>query len=536
MGQKILGLDFGTYSIKGTLIERHWREFTVLDVFERENDADLALNVFQQMGYNLQKFLEDNPLPPDTTLMVALPAPFVRYRFLELPFSNLKKIDHAMEFELENYVPVDMEKVWSDYHVLSTNKHGSHVLSAYTQIDDFRAFLAMLEQHAIEPKQIGAALAHVSHLSRVALLPTSGHYVLLDVGHRSTGFVAFEGEFVRTLRTLGMGGEEITKALASALDISTQEAERIKRHDVTLHPYLEGTTLSRADEVVQEVLRDWMVQIRQAVAAYEQEGARRRIDALYLFGGGSRLSGLTQVLSSVLKVNVVSLDSLAFTPHHLRDRAHVMPTFVSSFAIALSAVSAPKQVRLNFRRGEFAYRGDIEDVEAGLKKAAVWLALILGIGLLHYNVSHSLMSGRADSVRRQMKQILVGPEWTTPMKSKTFGLNAALSLLNQKTQSLEERQAILMGSRTRSPLLILQTLSERLPAADLIKLNVDTLTITETTVKLEGSVMSREELDKIEAALRETPIFSEVKREKEERGQKEGVQFKLSLMVRGEEV
>lgn len=528
MGQHILGLDFGSYSTKATLIEKNWSDFSVVGFFERINDLDPALTPHQQMTYNLQKFLEEYPLPPDTAVMVAVPAHLMGYRFLELPFTNAKKIEQSMDFELENHIPLDLEKVWFDYHVLSTDKTTSRILVAYTMLDDFMSLLSLCEKNDLNPRRIGGQEADLTLLAHVAMLPQAGQYALIDFGHHKTSLVIFENKELRHIRTFSVGSHALTQKIAVALGVSEAEAERLKCESLELYPSLDGNTPLAA--VASKMIREWLVTIRQSLAAYTQSGESRRVEALYTLGGGSRLPGFHKVLSSELKMNVTTLDVLAFTPHTLREPASMMPSCAPSLATALGALRRPKQIDINLRRGDYAYRGDIEGVEQGAKAVAVWVAAIVAAGILHYSVSYMSLSGRVAQVHKQTTEIL-GKDLGATVKGKNFSLSSALSIVSGKIDELKKKIGDLAGDDAApSPLAVLAEVSARMPKTDdKFKVDIDSLNVTETLVKMDGRTTSFEAVDKIKQALSESPQFADIKADNVAKGLKDEVKFSLSL-------
>lgn len=533
MGQKILGLDLGSYSIKGTLIERTWQDFSVLDYFERANESDPALNPFQQLNYNLQKFLEEHPLPPDTLVMASMPGHLLQYRILEIPLANSKKIEQAMEFELENYIPFDLEKVWFDYHVLSIEKGTSRILCAYTQLEDFKGILNVYLQNGLNPRQLSGDAADLVYLAHVAMLPQDGQYALVDFGHKKTSIVIMDGQRPRYIRSLVIGSNTITHAIAEHFAISEGEADLLKQEKAELHAG-NSAALGEGEEaqfakLVHDLVQHLIVNIRQTFAAYAEEHRDNQVQALYLLGGGSRLKGLQQALASNLKMNVTTLDSLAFTPHRLADPDKVMMSCPQSFATALKALNWPRQLHLNFRKADFAYRGDVEGLSYGVKRAAIWLAVILGIAIFHYEVSHFMLSRKVNSVRAEAKEVL-GKDWASVTKGKGFSLNSALSMVGGKTAELQEKLASISGNKDElSPLLVLREISRQVPKKDQVKMDIDNLNITEDLVRIEGKTNSFEAVDLIKQSLAGSKYFHNVKMDNVAKGLRDEVKFTLSF-------
>mgnify|MGYP001605866582 CR=1 FL=1 len=96
---------------------------------------------------------------------------------IDLPFSNFKKIDSTIEFEVENYLPLPLEEVVVDYEILSSNKNDSKVLVSYVRKGELIKYLTLFSAIELDPQFIGAEPVEVPNLlklgyrSRRGLMP-----------------------------------------------------------------------------------------------------------------------------------------------------------------------------------------------------------------------------------------------------------------------------------------------------------------------------------------------------------------------------
>ena len=83
----------------------------------------------------------------------ALPGDAVTHRILELPFSDRKRLDQTVPFELESHLPFELEETVIDFQVLDTGADGaSHVLAVSAPKTAVREHLAMLAAAGIDPR------------------------------------------------------------------------------------------------------------------------------------------------------------------------------------------------------------------------------------------------------------------------------------------------------------------------------------------------------------------------------------------------
>src|SRR3989344_6064781 len=104
MSQRILGIDVGSHSIKVAEIERGLRGFQLVGFFEQPVMNSETLGKEGAATQALLKLFEEYNLPSDL-VYPALPGQASSLRVIDLPFTDFKKIDQTIEFEMENYLP-----------------------------------------------------------------------------------------------------------------------------------------------------------------------------------------------------------------------------------------------------------------------------------------------------------------------------------------------------------------------------------------------------------------------------------------------
>ena len=132
MATKIVGLDLGSHSVKlcelvTTLRNFEWVAFDTEPVLRLDEETPGYLALAQAA----KRLLERRGLIGETTVC-ALPPGLASSVMLELPFSQKKKIEMILPFQLDEVLPFDVEEVIFDYQVVSQREDGSaKVLASY---------------------------------------------------------------------------------------------------------------------------------------------------------------------------------------------------------------------------------------------------------------------------------------------------------------------------------------------------------------------------------------------------------------------
>ncbi len=524
MPQVILGIDVGSYSIKVARAERSLGEFYVTDFYELPLVTHDVLTPEQATTALLTKFFEEKKWQYDTVVS-SLSGYQCSSRVLEFPFNQPKKIDSALEFELETHVPFSIEDLAIDYIILEKTPNHSKVLSFYTPKAELVKFLNILTQAAAEPRYVGVECVDLAGLHLSGMLPPEGYYILLDIGHSKTNLCVMEGSELRFARTLAIGGKNITHEIARKLEIDLETAEGMKVKQGQVSPFETGDKLAA---VIQEVVDELLIHIRQTLFAY-YEGGGKKIEAVYLTGGTSKLAGLDQYLSTNLRLNVSPLDVLDYSYTRLSDPEAARTVVAPSLALLFRALYPSKVNALNFRSGEFAYKRDLQMISGWSRQVAVMAVLVVFMGILYFGMSLYLLGSHEKSMNRSVSDLV--SQGLQGLKKPPKGAQEALSLVNSRISETKDRLQKLEGGNELSALEILRLLSGALPPKQDLKLEVDDLNVASDHVRFEGRTTSYEAVDKVKNSLEKIPQFKNVQTGNVRKGVQDEIKFSLSFDI-----
>ncbi|QQR80931.1 MAG: pilus assembly protein PilM [Deltaproteobacteria bacterium] len=449
MSEKILGIDRGSFSIKVAEIERHMGKFQLVGFYEQP--VVTAENVSREQAETqaLQKLFEEYNLKPDH-IYTALPGQLTSNRVIDLPFSDFKKVDQTIEFEMENYIPLTLEEMLIDYIILNSTKTESRVLVSYSTKSDFVQFLNFMNTANVDPRFVGSETVELGNVMKLGVLQPEGAYALIDIGHEKTNIVIFIGNQLQFSRTVMFGGKDLTQSIADALNVPLDEAERLKvdmGHLGSEADSADATTRAISD-AIKKPMDDILLSLKQTFLSFQQTRGEV-VQALLLCGGTSRLPGIDQYIEKEIHKNVSFLDCLDFPFNHLADSSWCRPVAVTALSLAYRGILGSTIRDVQFRRGEFAYQGEVKDLVSLTKQVAVLLGVIFVFASVTFGASYFSLKGKAKS---QMAKITSTVQETLPdiPKKSLSSPNTILSTLNSKISEAEDKRKRL---KTRRPLL-----------------------------------------------------------------------------------
>ncbi len=512
MSQTILGVDVGSYSVKVAEIVRSFNHFELLHFYERVIPYNDVLTPEESTTSALTGLVEENGLHWDS-LITVIPGQNVACREISLPFGSAKKVEQTIQFELENFLPFPIDEVAYDYYIVRSDKTSSDVLVAYVTKAALGKFLSTMQGGGMDPRRVGVEGAELINLMHIGMVPPEGSYAMVDIGHSKTTLTICQGKRLIFLRTILIGGRHYTEAIAHALHIPFEEAEKLKIEIGQLpiegeEPQLDEITKTVV-KVLQEVTSELVLQIRQTFFGYHDKNGEI-VSGLYLSGGSSRIRGIDRYLSHRLKLNAIFLNCFDF--HFCKigqSEAHpqVLPM---ALAIALRGVAPVGLPDLNFRQGDFAYKGNVQQLGGGIRRGMLAVAAIFLLAIAYYGIRSYTLSSSVDQMNKEIKQLVKQAIPVVDEKTVT-NPTAGLRVVRSRLTEVNERLQKLSGILYRDTLNVLYEISSKLPPRAELPLDVDDLQFMDAgKVRLKGSTNSQESFNKIKAALVASPLFKNV--------------------------
>jgi general secretion pathway protein L len=518
---RILGLDLGSYSVKGILFESNIRGYTTkayAEVRRAEGDRTETLRAA------VQELLTQHPMQADQVI-VALPGQALMTHAFTLPFTDPKRLEAALPFEVESQLPFDLSEVLFDYQIVGQKaKTSSDVLVGVVRKEELTWLMQLLTELKLDPRVIthpGFTYQNF-FLQTPALFDGMGEaeaVAVVDIGHeRTTVAIGRPSVGVEFSRTFSGGGRELSRALSTEFQTPLAEAHQWKETYGALASAAtaQGPDAERAAAAFVRGLQPVLRELRPTFKAFTSR-SRRQVGAVVLCGGTSRLKGIAEQLERDLHLQVKVLALPTEASSVVPPEVH--PTAAQAYALALRGqASGAKAPRFNLRRGEFGFKGDFDYVKDKIGLLASFAATLLLLFIAGGVVRNSVLArneAKVDAVLCKTTERILG-------KCET-NYDRAINLL----RGVESPAAALPKMTAVN---FLAEVTQRIPTEVPVKL--DRIQIDLDRIILQGETDSSKEIDTLSTALKGHRCFREVspgKVEKAKDGQK--VTFRLDIQV-----
>jgi type IV pilus assembly protein PilM len=230
-------------------------------------------------------------------------------REIALPAMPEKELRQSLGFQVQEFIPMPVEEAVLDYHLIEEIEIDGRQMLRLLLVAAQKAMVDTLVSAATNAKlePVGLDLVPFAMVRAVGAtgagmeLDRTGGEAVVDVGAHVTNIVVHAAGETRFVRILPSGGRDITVAIARALSLDDEVAERLKRGEIVEEV---DVTPQQALEVAMQRATQFVDEIRSSLEFYTAQTQGARIDRLLVSGGGSKLEGFIDILRQRIPVTV----------------------------------------------------------------------------------------------------------------------------------------------------------------------------------------------------------------------------------------
>lgn len=234
-------------------------------------------------------------------------------RQLELPWMPPSELRASLAFQVQDFLPMPVEQAVLDFFPLEevTGEGDARIIKGLLVAAARETVLANVrcaEKAGLTVKGVDlTSFAVLRSMGRQSGLEVETE-ALIEIGARVTNIVIHSAGVPRFVRILLMGGQDVTDAVAEELGVPLEHAEGLKQQFTHV---TSGDELSSISRAVTNTAQDFVDEIRGSLDYYGASNPGVPVERIVLSGGGSRLEGLVDRLSSVTRLPVFDGDPLS---------------------------------------------------------------------------------------------------------------------------------------------------------------------------------------------------------------------------------
>ena len=378
MAGKTLGIDIHSDSITAVQVEGGLRGYHITGCARvMMGDAGGLDEAFKALSEQL--YLEAD------TCISTIPGEKISYRNLQMPFRNMKKIRQTIAYAIETMVPFPVENLVVDFTVIDKSDQ-SDILAASVGREYISEYLTLLEGYGVDPEILDiSGVPLVLWLFRQVGISDDG--LLLDIGLKRSTMVLYHKRRVNLVRTFSFCDGLRAEAMSNA-------------------PTGNNAEIPAPDQVV-SCFESFCTDVQNTLHAFgSQNNMEVRPEKVFVTGIGSIYPHTVGLLERFLDIPVEEINVTGGDPrvHVDENIAQFWNSATMDSALALALRGNKQGLGFNFRKDEFELRKKESKFKREIRKAAVFLIVILSLLTTYLGIDYYFLKKRYRMLDKQITE------------------------------------------------------------------------------------------------------------------------------------
>jgi type IV pilus assembly protein PilM len=305
--KQIVGLDIGSSSIKAVELKATKSGYELvsfgMESLAPDTVVDGAIMDAPQVANAISKIFDAERIKTKN-VATSVSGHSVIVKRVPLPLMTEEELYDRIPSEASQHIPFDIADVNLSYQLLESMDSQMDVLLVAVKKDKILNHTNVLAQAGKTPMIVDIDAFALQNCFEVNYEPDSAQTVaLLNIGASVMNINIVRGGIPLFTRDVSVGGNQYTDALQKELDLSFEDAERLKKGD---------TLPSVTDEQKQQILRSvsdiLTLEIQKTFDFFRATASGENIQRIVVAGGTARVPGLVDLLREEFAMPVEELN------------------------------------------------------------------------------------------------------------------------------------------------------------------------------------------------------------------------------------
>jgi len=259
-----------------------------------------------------------------------------------LPLMTEEELYDRIQTEASQHIPFDIADVNLDYQLLDSVDTQMDVLLVAVKKDKILNHTNVLAQAGKTPTVVDIDAFALQNCFEVNYDPDPGQTVaLLNIGASVMNINIVRGGVPLFTRDVSVGGNQYTDALQKELDLSFEDAERLKKGE-----NIAGVAEEQRATILRSVSDILILEIQKTFDFFRATASGENIQRIYVAGGTARVPGLMELLREEFAMPVEELypfRKIVINPgrHNEEQIRELAPRLAIAVGLALRSFDTP---------------------------------------------------------------------------------------------------------------------------------------------------------------------------------------------------
>ena len=289
--ENIVGLDIGTSTIKVVQLLKVKEQFNLV----KASIEELKFNAEEKDKLSALKRLLKRAKISEKEVNISIEGPSVIIRNIQLPKMSEADLKNAIKYEVEKYIPYNVNEVIVDCQIISEAENNMGVLLVAAKKDSINDKIQLVQKAGLCPWVVDIdsfALINAFNLNNEEKNKT---IALLNIGSEATSVNIIRGDLLNFTRNIPVGGKRVTEVLAENFNIDLAQAEELKRNP--------GDKKEAVDELCLNAMREMAIEIKSSFDYYESQ-YEEGVTEIFISGGVAIDENMANFLSENMNLEV----------------------------------------------------------------------------------------------------------------------------------------------------------------------------------------------------------------------------------------
>ena len=305
--KQVVGLDIGSSAVKAVELKKSGKGIELerlgVELLAPDIVVDGAIVDTGAVSNTIVKLFADHSIKTKG-VATSVSGHSVIVKRLQLPSMAENELDDQIQMEASQHIPFDIAEVNLDHQTLSESGGGMDVLLVAAKKDKILNYTNVLSLAGKTPAIVDIDAFALQNAYEFNYDPAENLTVaLLNIGASVMNINIVRGRTPLFTRDVSVGGSQYTDSLQKELDLSFEDAERVK-----MGKSVPGVSDESRMPVLRSVSEIIILEIQKTFDFFRATAAGEHIQKIYLAGGSARVPGLLDLLKQEFSIPVEELD------------------------------------------------------------------------------------------------------------------------------------------------------------------------------------------------------------------------------------
>jgi type IV pilus assembly protein PilM len=330
----LVGLDVGSSSVKAVELKKKGAGYQLLNVGLEGLGQDTVVDGLIMDSFSvstaIEKIFLDNKMKT-RNVATAVSGHSVIVKRITVVAGTPAEVDEAIPYEAQQYIPFDMADVNLSHEILGPAAVGSgfDVMLVAVKRDKILNHTNVLSQSGRTPMVVDIDAFALQNAFEVNYDPSPELMAaLLNIGASIMNINIVRGGVPLFTRDVSVGGNQYTDTLQKELDLSFEDAERLKQGQELpiVDPEAKGPHIRSVSEIL-------LLEIQKTFDFFRQTTTTENIQQIYVAGGTARIEGLVDLLREEFNIPVEVMNPFRKVDS---DPSKIDPSYINDIAPRMS--------------------------------------------------------------------------------------------------------------------------------------------------------------------------------------------------------